>query len=149
MNSLFPQYKYSKHLMSLSRTFARDFLAVFCIGHAMFRNILIRLLFDVVSFFICFRLFIPVSRNLHYFPALLIAPSLPQRKGKPFYNFLHAVWILNLVEVAHLSKGVLAACEKDGKLLKCLAVFMLNRWSVCDSSNIGGGDFVALAISFL
>lgn len=90
MNSLFPQYKYSKHLMSLSRTFARDFLAVFCIGHAMFRNILIRLLFDVVSFFICFRLFIPVSRNLHYFPALLIAPSAwgPQRYRKSWSDLV-------------------------------------------------------------
>ena len=29
----------------------------------------------------------------------------------------------------------------------CLAVFMLNRWSVPDSGNIGGADFVVLVIS--
>ena len=59
--------------------------------------------------------------------------SLPQEKGRPFYN-----WIL-----------ILAVCAKGGKLLKCLAVFMLNRWSIPDSGNIGGADFVVLVISFL
>lgn len=48
------------------------------------------------------------------------------------------VWIL-----------ILAVCAKGGKLLKCLAVFMLNRWSIPDSGNIGGADFVVLVISFL
>ena len=70
-------------------------------------------------------------------------------EGKPFYNSLHAVWILNLIEVADLFQSVVATREKDRKLLECLAVLVLNRWSACDSSNIGGGDFVVLAISCL